>query len=83
VGWAVLPAPALWYTGRESPDTAQTVNRVAAALSLAGLGAYLAAVAVGTAPSASGRPSASSTPRLGTEPSAAGRDTARRGCATA
>lgn len=55
VGWAVLPAPALWYTGRESTGTARTVDRTAAALSLAGVGAYLAALAVGTAPSASSR----------------------------
>jgi len=55
VGWALLPAPALWYTGGESPGTARTVNRVAAALSLAGVAVYLAALAVGTAPSASPR----------------------------
>jgi hypothetical protein len=55
VGWAVLPAPALWHTGRESTGTARTVNRIAAVLSLAGVGTYLAALAVRTAPSASPR----------------------------
>ncbi|UIO99159.1 hypothetical protein Hbl1158_11520 [Halobaculum sp. CBA1158] len=47
VGWALLPAPALWYTARESAGSARPVNAVAAALSLAGATAYLGAVVAG------------------------------------
>lgn len=41
VGWALLPAPALWYTGRASSGTATVVNDAAAALSVVGAAVYL------------------------------------------
>ena len=55
VGWTLLPAPALLYTGQESAGTGRTVNYAAAALSLAGAAVYLAALFVGAAPDAAVR----------------------------
>ncbi|MFC7096381.1 hypothetical protein [Halobaculum marinum] len=52
VGWTILPAPALFYTGTESEDTARTVNYAAGTLSIAGAATYLAGVFGGAAPSA-------------------------------
>lgn len=55
VGWMVVPAPALWYTGAAAgfrgDSRAALVNRVAALLSVAGALAYVATlVARGTPP---------------------------------
>lgn len=47
VGWTLLPAPALWYTGRASSGSARTVNYAAAALSAVGAVVYLAGLLTG------------------------------------